>query len=255
MTINSLFDLSERHILVTGGLGLLGSAIVDALMMHGAAVTVLDRLPASNHAQAVQCDLNSVKDIRAAVGEVEEMWGPVDTLINNAATRTETGRFFDSVEDYEPETWSEVLNVNLGAVFWMSQAVGSRMATRGSGCIINTASIYASDMGVDQRIYSALQDRMNAPVAYSASKAGVVGVTRYLATYWASSGIRVNAVAPGGIEAGQPESFQLAYADRVPMARMGKPVDVVGAYVFLASPAASYITGQCLYVDGGLSCW
>ena len=253
--MTAMFDLTDRHVLVTGGLGLLGAAIVDALQCHGASVTVLDRLPALDGVRAVQCDLSSVEDIRAAVSNVEEMWGPVDTLINNAASRGTRGRYFDSVEDYEPETWAEVVDVNLDAVFWMSQAVGSRMAERGSGCIINTASIYASDMGVDQRIYPTGPERMNSPVAYSASKAGVVGITRYLAAYWASVGVRVNAVAPGGIEAGQPESFQQAYANRVPMGRMGRPADVVGAYVFLASAAAGYITGQCLYVDGGLSCW
>lgn len=253
--MTTLFDLNDRHILVTGGLGLLGSAIVGALEGHGAAVTVLDRLPTPDGFRGVQCDLASVDDIRASVSRVEDAWGPVDTLINNAASRGTTGRYFDSVEDYEPKTWAEVIQINLDAVFWMSQAVGSRMAQRGSGSIINTASIYASDMGVDQRIYPTGPERMNSPVAYSASKAGVVGVTRYLAANWASAGVRVNAVAPGGIEAGQPESFQLAYANRVPMGRMGTPADVVGAYVFLASAASGYITGQCLYVDGGLSCW
>ena len=146
--MTAMFDLTDRHVLVTGGLGLLGAAIVDALQCHGASVTVLDRLPALDGVRAVQCDLSSVEDIRAAVSNVEEMWGPVDTLINNAASRGTRGRYFDSVEDYEPETWAEVVDVNLDAVFWMSQAVGSRMAERGSGCIINTASIYASDMGV-----------------------------------------------------------------------------------------------------------
>ena len=96
---------------------------------------------------------------------------------------------------------------------------------------------------------------MNAPASYAASKAGVVGLTRYLATYWGDVGVRVNAVAPGGIEMDQAASFQAAYAARVPLGRMAAAGDLVGAYVFLASPAAGYITGQCLYVDGGLSAW
>jgi NAD(P)-dependent dehydrogenase (short-subunit alcohol dehydrogenase family) len=149
-----------------------------------------------------------------------------------------------------------VLAVNLDGVFWMSKTVGTLMAKRGTGSIINTTSIYASDMGVDQRIYpSGTSERMNAPASYSASKAGVVGLTRYLATYWGAEGIRVNAVAPGGVLAGQPEAFQAAYSSRVPLGRMANPEDLVGAYTFLASPAAAYITGQCLYVDGGLSAW
>ncbi|MDO8307725.1 MAG: SDR family oxidoreductase [Actinomycetota bacterium] len=251
-----MFDLTGRHILITGGLGLLGASIREALQAQGADVTVLDLT--SSGPRSIACDLASVDEIRDTATTVEARWGPVDVLINNAATRGSRGRYFDLPDDYEPETWHEVMSVNLDGVFWMSQAIGTRMATRGFGSIINTASIYSSEMGVDHRIYPIPDEstpRMNSPVAYSAAKAGVVGLTKYLAAYWAPANVRVNAVAPGGIEAGQPESFRLAYADRVPMARMGRPSDVVGAYAFLASDAAGYITGQCIYVDGGLSSW
>ncbi len=256
--VRGLFDLRSKHVLLTGGLGLLGTAIVGALEEHGADVTVLDLRVDGERERSVACDLADVGAIQQAVGEVEERWGPIDILINNAATRGSRGRYFDLPDDYEPETWHEVLSVNLDAVFWMSQAVGTRMAARSGGCIINTASIYSSDMGVDHRIYPVPDGstaRMNSPVAYSAAKAGVVGLTRYLAAYWGSAGVRVNAVAPGGVEAGQPASFQAAYAQRVPLGRMGRPQDMVGSYVFLAADAAAYVTGQVLYVDGGLSSW
>lgn len=252
----SLFNLTGLHAVVTGGSGMLGTAIGQALESHGAVVTSLDLGSTSGAPGFVHCDLSDRDDIQRAVELIERDRGPIDILINNAASRGSGGRFFDAVEDYQPETWNEVLAVNLDGVFWMSQAVGTLMAQRGSGCIINTSSIYSSDMGVDQRIYPGTDEpRMNAPASYSASKAGVIGLTKYLATYWGAAGVRVNAVAPGGVEAGQPESFRAAYADRIPLGRMATPGDLVGAYVFLASPSASYITGQCLYVDGGLSSW
>lgn len=253
--MSHLFDIRDRHILVTGGRGLLGEAILKTLRELGACVTSLDLFPVPDHTREVTCDLNNVEEIRSAVSKVEDEWGPIDILINNAASRGKSGDFFDSVEEYQPATWNEVMKVNLDAVFWMSQAVGRRMAQRESGCIINSASIYASDLGVDQRIYPHGAERMNAPASYSASKAGVLGVTRYLATYWGHKGIRVNAVAPGGIEDGQPEFFRAAYSNRVPLGRMASLSDIVGVYAFLASPAAEYITGQCIFVDGGLSSW
>lgn len=254
----ALFDLTGRHVLLTGGLGLLGTAIATTLEQAGALVTVLDIREAPDRERSLACDLSNLDDIRRTSADVENRWGPVDILVNNAASQGTTGRYFDLPEDYEPGTWREVLSVNLDAVFWLSQVVGGRMAARGRGCVINTTSIYASDMGVDHRIYpepDAQTARMNSPVSYSAAKAGVVGLTRYLAAYWAPAGVRVNAVAPGGVEAGQPLSFQQAYAGRVPLGRMGRPEDIVGAYAFLASEAAGYVTGQVLYVDGGLSCW
>jgi NAD(P)-dependent dehydrogenase (short-subunit alcohol dehydrogenase family) len=256
MALSSLFGLDGLHAVVTGGNGLLGLAIAGALEGQGARVTVVDLASSVPGRAFVPCDLARDDDIRRCAETIERDHGPIDVLVNNAASRGSDGRFFDAVEDYRRETWAEVLAVNLDAVFWMSQAVGTAMASRGSGSIINTTSIYASDMGVDQRIYpSGTAERMNAPASYSASKAGVVGLTRYLATYWGASGVRVNAVAPGGVEAGQPASFRKAYALRVPLGRMASPDDLVGAYAFLASPASAYVTGQCLYVDGGLSSW
>lgn len=254
--LTGMFDLTGLHALVTGGNGLLGQAIVGGFEKQGAHVTTLDLSSSAGPRPFIACDLSNDDDVERAVEIIEDQHGPIDVLVNNAASRGSAGRFFDSVEDYDRRTWDEVLAVNLDGVFWMSRTVGTLMARRGTGSIINTTSIYASDMGVDQRIYpSGTSERMNAPASYSASKAGVVGLTRYLATYWGSEGIRVNAVAPGGVLAGQPEAFQSAYSARVPLGRMANPEDLVGAYTFLASPAAAYITGQCIYVDGGLSAW
>ncbi|MDA9802791.1 SDR family oxidoreductase [bacterium] len=256
-----LFSLDGKHAVITGGLGLIGLELVGAMLDYGARVTILDNGSSTKtptDVELIQCDLADAGLIPGIAADVDASRGPVDILINNASSRGSQGKFFASVEDYDPTTWAEVMDVNLGAPFWTSCAFGSRMALRGMGSIINTSSIYASDMGVDHRIYPAAKrhsDRMNAPASYAASKAGLVGLTRYLATYWAVSGVRVNAIAPGGVEAGQPESFRAAYSARVPMGRMAHSEDLVGAYIFLASDAASYVTGQVIYVDGGLSSW
>ena len=255
------FSLDGKHAVITGGLGKIGLEIICALLDYGAKVTVVDNASSSNtpvEVDLVHCDLADSSRIPELAADLEAAYGSVDVLINNAASRGSQGRFFACVEDYDSATWAEVMSVNLDAAFWMSRAFGTRMALRGSGCIINTTSIYASDMGVDQRIYPPTNlpaERMNAPAPYAVSKAGLVGLTRYLATYWAMSGVRVNAVAPGGVEAGQPESFVSAYSARVPMGRMARSEELVGAYLFLASNASSYVTGQVIYVDGGLSSW
>ena len=139
----------------------------------------------------------------------------------------------------------------------MTKIFGSVMAERGHGSIIQTSSIYGV-MAPDQRIYKGsifLDREINTPAIYSASKAGVIGLTKYLATYWASAGVRVNTLTPGGVFSGQNKTFVEKYSERVPMNRMADKSELVGAVVFLSSDASSYITGQNLIVDGGLNCW
>ncbi|MNE66431.1 2-dehydro-3-deoxy-D-gluconate 5-dehydrogenase [compost metagenome] len=148
--------------------------------------------------------------------------------------------------------------MNIDAMFIVAQTVGKYMIQQGTGgSIIQTASIYGM-LGPDHRIYegSSFMGRpINSPAVYSASKAAVYGLTRYLATYWAGYGIRVNAVTPGGIESGQNDIFQQKYSSRTPLGRMARPDEIVGAFIFLASDASSYVTGQNMIIDGGLSAW
>jgi NAD(P)-dependent dehydrogenase (short-subunit alcohol dehydrogenase family) len=142
-------------------------------------------------------------------------------------------------------------------LFLVSQAIGTLMARRGAGSIVHTGSIYGL-MGPDHRIYEGseyLGSTISSPPVYSASKGGVIGLTRYLATYWAKDGVRVNAVTPGGIQSGQNDEFQKRYGARVPMGRMAQADEVAAGVLFLASDASSYVTGQNLHVDGGLSAW
>jgi NAD(P)-dependent dehydrogenase (short-subunit alcohol dehydrogenase family) len=267
----SLFDLTGRVAVVTGGAGILGKHFVAALADHGASVAVVDldqakvdevaRQLQENYGvptRGVVADITDQRSVSDMVAQVEGSLGPIEILHNNAATKgSSLDAFFEPVASFGLDTWREIMAVNLDGLFLVAQAVGSRMAERGRGSIIQTASIYGS-MAPDQRIYEGslyMGRPINTPPVYAASKAGIIGLTQYLATYWAARGVRVNALTPGGVESGQNDVFRQRYSARVPLGRMANPDEMVSALVFLASDASSYITGQNLMVDGGLSAW
>ena len=148
--------------------------------------------------------------------------------------------------------------VNVDGMFLVAQAVGDHMVKRNiKGSIIQTASIYGF-LAPDKRIYEGsfyLGRKINTPAVYAASKGAVIALTKYLAAYWAADNIRVNTISPGGIESGQNRTFQKRYSARIPLARMGTADEIAQAVLFLASEASSYVTGQNIIVDGGLSVW
>jgi NAD(P)-dependent dehydrogenase (short-subunit alcohol dehydrogenase family) len=266
------FDLGGKTAIVTGGAGTLGREFAAALLQHGAAVAVLDidaeRADAlagelaeryRDRALGLPCDVSDAESVEAAVRRVVERFGAVDVLVNNAAyVPTDFARFYAPFERYDLDQWRRVMAVNIDGLFLMAQAVGRRMVAQGrGGSIVQTSSIYGV-MGADKRIYEGSEFRgspINCPPPYAASKAAVIGLTRWLATYWAEHRIRVNAVAPGGVEAGQNETFRRRYGARVPLGRMARPDEMVSTVLYLAADASSYVTGQCLMVDGGLSAW
>lgn len=265
------FDLDGRVAVVTGGAGILGPHLAAGLVDFGANVAVvdIDRTRAEEVAAtladrggrrtlAVACDVADPDAVKVMADTVESDLGPVDILLNNAAGKgRDLEAFFAPTETYSLETWREISAVNLDGMFLVAQQIGGRMAGRGRGSIVQTASIYGL-MAPDQSIYEGSQylgRPINTPAVYSATKAGVIGLTRYLATYWAEAGVRVNCLVPGGIESGQNETFKTRYGARVPLGRMARAEEMVGAVVYLASEAASYVTGQVLAVDGGLSAW
>ena len=189
---------------------------------------------------------------------IEADLGPVSILLNNAASKTrDADAFFAPVATFSAETWREIMSVNLDGMFNVAQVFGTLMAERGYGSIVQTASIYGL-MAPDQRIYEGseyLGRAINTPAVYTASKAGVIGLTKHLATYWGAQGVRVNTLTPGGVESGQNDTFKQRYGARVPLGRMARADEMVGAVLFLVSDAASYVTGQNIAVDGGLSAW
>jgi NAD(P)-dependent dehydrogenase (short-subunit alcohol dehydrogenase family) len=267
MSLNTLFDLNGRTAIVTGGGGILGTYFCKGLAAYGANVIVVDKVEEaaqktaaqlSGKAKAIAIDITDESQIADMVKSVEKDYGKIDILHNNAATKpADLARFFDPVEEFDMDVWQEIMRVNMDALFMVAKHVGGAMAKAGKGSIIQTASIYGV-VGPDQRIYEGseyLGHQINTPAVYSASKAGVVGLTKYLATYWAEKGVRVNTLTPGGVESGQNETFKQKYGARIPLGRMAQPEEMVGALVFLASDAASYITGQNIIIDGGLTAW
>lgn len=267
MIDRNIFDLTGRTAIVTGGGGILGRHFCEGLAAFGANVVVVDvvkeaaetvanALPGKKLALAV--DITDEQQVEKLVADVRKQYGRIDILHNNAATKPkDLARFFDPVENFDMQVWRDIMQVNLDGMFTVARHVGGFMAQTGKGSIIQTASIYGV-VAPDQRIYEGseyLGHCINTPAVYSASKAGVIGLTKYLCSYWAEKGVRVNTLTPGGVESGQNDVFKRNYSARIPMGRMAQAPEMVGALVFLASDASSYITGQNIIVDGGLTAW
>jgi NAD(P)-dependent dehydrogenase (short-subunit alcohol dehydrogenase family) len=268
----SLFDLSGKVAVVTGAVGILGNGFCRGLAEFGSNVAVVDLDEGRCTAFAEElkrefgvdsvgcaCDVSSPDSVEAMVRSVVERLGAIDILHNNAASKSsDLDAFFATTEDYSLQEWRKIMAVNVDGMFLVAQAVGKQMQKQGNGgSIIQTSSIYGL-VSSDKRIYEGsfyLGRQISNPAVYSTSKAAVVGLTRYLAANWGDSKIRVNALVPAGVESGQNDTFKARYSARVPLARMAKADEMVGAVIYLASDASSYVTGQCLIVDGGLSAW
>jgi NAD(P)-dependent dehydrogenase (short-subunit alcohol dehydrogenase family) len=268
----NLLSLDDKVAIVTGGSGILGSEFCKALCGMGATVLCLDtqkellsKLVTDLEGQYGQhkiegyvCDISNQNDVRQVTSEIVAKHGKIDILLNNAATKTKNlSDFFSTFTDYSLSAWREVMSVNLDGMFLMAQAVGKQMILKRQGVIVQTASIY-SLLAPDQRIYKGseyLGSEINTPAVYTASKAGVIGLTKHLAALWAEYGVRVNALCPGGVSSGQNDEFNKKYSARIPMGRMAEKEDMIGPMLFLVSGASNYVTGQTLFVDGGLSVW
>lgn len=264
----SMFDLTNKTIVVTGGGGLLGSAYCDAFAKAGATVVVADlneknpgdiseKLKAQYGARSIglSCDVSNESEVKSLFENVMRELGSVDVVLNNAAATGEhlmkIGNVFSDFENYPLELWNQVIETNLTGVFLVAREGGKVMKQSG-GSLINVSSIYGL-VGPDHRIYKDMN--FSSFPAYSASKAGVHGLTQWLATYWGSRGIRVNTVFPGGVFNSQHSEFVKRYSDRTPLGRMANKEDMIGIMIYLASDASKYCTGQRFVVDGGLTAW
>jgi NAD(P)-dependent dehydrogenase (short-subunit alcohol dehydrogenase family) len=266
MNADKLFDLTGRVAIVTGGGGLLASEHALALGAYGTKVVLADvnkekcdkAVESLNKqgvaAEAKVCDVTNKESWQKLLEEVMNDFGKVDILINNAGfTNQSKSKNFDAgAEDFPLEDWNEILNVNLTGTFLGCQVVGKQMLKQGKGCIINMASLYGV-VSPNHNIYPGTG--INQPVAYSVSKHGVIGLTKYLATLWASKGVRVNALTPGGIFNNHEEVFLKRFRELNPIGRMSDKNELRGAVVYLASDAASHVVGHNLVVDGGWTAW
>lgn len=266
------FNLEGKSCIITGGAGILGQHFCRGVARAGAGVAVVDielekavglaeviRDQFGTKAVGVYCDVSNPASVNEMVTSVCDVFGKIDLLHNNAASKSENlDAFFAPFENYCLDEWRKVMSVNIDGMFLVAQAVGRQMIQQGKGgSIVQTASIYGI-VAPDQRIYEGsiyLGRQINTPAVYSASKAAVIGLSQYLATYWAGRGIRVNTLTPGGVESGQNLEFKRRYAARIPLGRMAEPTEMVGALIYLLSDASSYVTGQNIIVDGGLSVW
>ena len=273
----SRFDLNGRVAIVTGAAGLLGPQHARALLEAGAHVVITDvndgALEAARQSLVADCDesrvsaialdVTSPQSVTAARDRVLRESGRIDILVNNAAidpkvrpdgAQKEMSRF----ENFALEQWTMEVGVGLTGAFLCSQSIGSWMAANGGGVILNIASDL-SVIAPDQRLYRR-DDRQDdeqpvKPVTYSVIKTGLVGLTRYLATYWAGSGVRVNALSPGGVFAGQPDEFVGRLTQLIPMGRMADIGEYRATIQYLCSDASAYMTGQNIVIDGGRSIW
>ena len=266
MVPDSLFDVSGEVVLITGVSGQLGVEYAREFLKRGSHVAGLD-LSMSTGLEALsaehpncfdfyQADVTKKEDLLHVLGAVSSQQGIPTILVNNAgldsppsAPAEDTGPF----ESYPQTSWDKVLDVNLKGVFLCCQVFGSEMAKGGGGSIVNVASIYGV-VAPDQQLYQYRRDEGDMffkPVAYSASKSGVVNLTRYLAAYWGRKNVRVNSLTIAGVFNNQDQKFLDGYCGRIPIGRMADSSEYNGAIIFLSAPASRYMTGHNMVVDGG----
>ena len=266
------FSLTDRTAIVTGGAGLLGKEFCQTLAQAGALVVVADlnETAAQQVAEslnreglracAVGVDVTHPESVRGMVSAALDSTGRVDVLVNSAAMdpkfdNSQQGQHNNAFEDYPVDAWRQALDVNLTGMFLCCQAVARPMVAQDYGSIINICSTYGL-VGPDQRLYERPgQPPQFKPVFYSVTKSGVLGMTHYLATYFAGKNVRVNSLTPGGVYNNHDELFTTNYSARTVLGRMAHLDEMNGALLFLSSDASSYMTGSNVVVDGGWTAW
>lgn len=274
--MNNLFSLQDKVIVITGAAGLLGRQHAEAVAGAGGIPVLLDLDAAAVEAMAAdlrkrfsvaaggwRVDITDEAAVAANCAALLAQYGRIDGLVNNAANNPKVedgaGRNFSRLENFPLEVWKADLAVGLTGSFLCAKHHGSAIAQNpAGGAIVNISS----DLGLiapDQRLYRQAgipEDRQPVkPVTYSVAKTGLIGLTRYLATYWTGRNVRCNALCPGGIENNQDAEFLRAVSSRIPQGRMARENEYRGALVFLLSPASSYVNGAVIAADGGRSAW
>lgn len=272
-TLNK-FDLKNAVAVITGAAGLLGKHHAEAIL-QGGGIAVLTDINKKGLRETVASfdkiypkkvfsyplDITDEKQIELIVKKIVAEVGQIGILINNAANnpKVEDGaKNFSRLENFPLKIWNDDVAVGLTGAFLMSKHIGPLMAKNGKGVILNIAS----DLGIiapNQELYQkpGLKDDAQPvkPITYSAIKHGLIGLSKYLATYWADKGVRSNVVAFGGIYNHQPNEFVAKLAKHIPLGRMANPDEYQGVILFMCSNASSYMTGATVIVDGGRTCW
>lgn len=273
-SLPQLFRIDGRVALITGGAGLLGQRYCEVILEAGGCVVIADLdgarardLAASldrERALGVEMDVSQGESVDNAVAQAVEQFGRLDILVNNAALTVRGGserlaEYFAPFEEYPRDLWDMALGVNLTGQMLCAQAAGRQMLRQEGGVIVNVSSTYGV-VAPDQRLYEGVKSPyaerpFNTPVSYAVTKTAVLGLTRYLATYWGRKNIRVNALTPHGVFDQHDETFVRNFVYRSPLGRMARNDEYRGALLFLVSDASSYMTGANLIVDGGWTAW
>ena len=259
------FSLENKVVVITGSSGLMGQQYANGLFIAGAKLVLLDKnikksksflakIPKKvrNNHIVIKTDLTSKKSIEKAVSLILKKYENIDVLINNAAFQEGRNERCVAFEELSIDSWNKVLSVNLTGTMMCCQEFGKIMKKQHRGSIINISSIYGL-VGADQRIYD--QSGLNSSVAYAATKGAIINMTKYMASYWYNTGIRVNCLSLGGIENNQDSKFIKKYSEKTMLGRMARKEEIVGGIIFLASDASSYMTGSNLIIDGGWTSW
>ena len=253
--------LNNKIVIITGGAGLLGQQHCCAIKNAGGIPIIWDTTTRKDYT-SMKVDVTNKEAIKDAFNKVINKYGPIYGLVNNVANDPKvdesTTSSWSRFENYDLDLWHNDLNVGLTSYFLCSQLIGTHMAQNNSGVIVNIASDL-SIFSPDQRLYKKEGLKSNEqpvkPVSYSVVKHGIIGLTKYLATYWAEHNVRVNALSPGGVKTNQDAEFVKRLESRIPMNRMASEIDYQAALIFLLSDASAYMTGQNLVMDGGRSVW
>lgn len=269
-----MMKLSGKTVIITGGAGLLGEMHAEAIAEAGGIPVIIDINESKINVVTkeikdkynIEClgfnsDITNAEDLEKCKSEILSKYGSIDILINNAAldpkvTKDQSGKSLNRLEDFDLVQWNLELTVGLTGAFLCTQVFGAEMAKNKSGVIINVSS----DLGIiapDQRLYrkenAPESEQPVKPVTYSVIKHGLIGLTKYITTYWAKDGVRANTLCPAGVYNNQPQEFVDKISDLIPMGRMANKVEYKAAILFLASDASSYMNGQTLIIDGGRS--